>query len=80
MRGYIDKAGFEGILKTLSDFGAPVHTSGLTIQEVYEATRLDKKMDADKIKFILINGIGNAFIDTSVSPEELKDAIEYVIG
>lgn len=79
-RGYIDKAGFEGILKTLSDFGAPVHTSGLTIQEVYEATRLDKKMDADKIKFILINGIGNAFIDTSVSPEELKDAIEYVIG
>ena len=39
----------------------------------------DKKADAGSIKFILLNGIGNAVIDTTVTDEEVIDAINYII-
>mgnify|MGYP003294061003 CR=1 FL=1 len=35
----------------------------------------DKKMEAGKIKFVLLHGIGNAYVDKTVSDEELKEII-----
>jgi len=36
-------------------------------------------MDAGKIKFILLNEIGNAYIDKTVTDEEMKKALEILI-
>ena len=34
-------------------------------------------MENGTLKFILLNGIGNAFIDRTVTDEEILDAVNY---
>lgn len=41
--------------------------------------RAVKKMDAGKIKFILLKEIGNAYIDYDVTDEEMLAALKDVI-
>ena len=48
--------------------------------EVLEATKKDKKMEKGRVKFILMRGIGDSFIDSSVSDEELLAGIRKVVG
>jgi 3-dehydroquinate synthase len=38
----------------------------------------DKKMIAGKIKFILLDGIGNAVIDKTVTDAEMAEALKYL--
>ncbi len=78
-RGYISKAEYEDIISTLKLFRQPVTVSGLMAENVYEVTKLDKKMDSDQIKFILLRDMGNAFIDSTVSKEEMLHAIEALL-
>ena len=46
---------------------------------VLDALKSDKKMEAGKIKFILLDSIGVGTIDKKLSDEELLDAIEYIL-
>lgn len=78
-REYLEPSEWEDILKTLKLFQQPVNVQNLNAEEVYEVTKLDKKMDSDKIKFILLNSIGNASIDPTVTKEEMLEAIHSVI-
>lgn len=78
-RGFISQTELEDVVTTVKSFEEPVRVDGLSAKEIYEVTRHDKKMDSDKIRFILLSKIGHAIIDPTVSPEELLDAIRYVI-
>lgn len=78
-RGTISLQELEEIETTLSDFTLPIRTSGIKLEEVLNATRSDKKMDADKIQFILMKAIGHAYIDKNVTEDEMRDALQYVI-
>lgn len=78
-RGYIQKIEYEDILNTIESFQQPIKVAGLSPEEIYEVTRYDKKMDNDQIKFILLQKIGNAVIDPSVSKDEMMKAIQSVI-
>ena len=42
-------------------------------------TKKDKKMEQGQIKFVLMKGIGNSFIDRSVSDEELLEGIREIL-
>ncbi|MCI6499525.1 MAG: 3-dehydroquinate synthase [Lachnospiraceae bacterium] len=66
-------------VKIISDFKLPISTSDISAEDVLEATMHDKKMDSGVIKFILINGIGNAIIDRTVTQDEMSDAIKNVL-
>ncbi len=46
------------------------------MDEIIEITHSDKKMSGDIIKFILLNKIGNAVINTEVSEYEMKEALK----
>ena len=48
-------------------------------EDIVSACRHDKKMDGKHIKFILLKQIGEAFIDTSITQEELFLAAEYIL-
>ncbi len=61
-------------------FDLPMFFYGLDPADILAATKLDKKMDQGNIKFILLKGIGKAFIDTTVTDEELLDAINFING
>lgn len=81
-RGNISEQDFKDICDCLKTFQLPieVYQYHLDPTEIYNITRNDKKMCADKIKFILLKKMGEAYIDTSVTKEEILEAIKYVTG
>lgn len=79
-RGYISKEEFSDIKKLIEDFHLPVAIQGLDKDEILEAVTRDKKMDAGKIKFILLRSIGDAYIDTTVTRQEMLEAVEYLMS
>ncbi|WP_022774460.1 3-dehydroquinate synthase [Butyrivibrio sp. AE2015] len=60
-------------------FNLPISVEDLEPSEVIKLTRSDKKADGDKIKFILLKKIGKAFIDTSVTEDEMNAALNEII-
>ena len=79
-RGFITANDYEDVLATLKLFKQPLSVDGLLAEEVYNLTRLDKKMDSDKIKFILLQRMGSSIIDSSVTKSEMLDAIHCVLN
>lgn len=59
-------------------FNLPISIDKLDIDEVLRLTKSDKKMDAGIIKFILLKKIGKAVIDTTVTDDEIKKALEEI--
>lgn len=78
-RGFISNEEFLDIETTIKAFHLPVRISGLDPEEILEVVTRDKKMDAGKIKFILLNKVGEAFIDTTVSKQEMLEAVNYLM-
>ena len=88
-RGLISAAEEESGVRLIQSFGLPVRLSDRaaikvdampTPEEVLEATHSDKKRAGSKIRFILLDGIGNAVIQTDVSDEEILDGIKRVLN
>ena len=78
-RGNINILEYEDILGTIRRFHQPVIITGLSAEKIYEVTKLDKKMDSDQIRFILLQNIGDSIIDSTVSKEEMIAAIETIM-
>lgn len=78
-RGNITLEELEDIKKTLLSFHLPITVQKLDENQVLEITKSDKKMDAGKIKFILLKQVGTAIIDDSVTEDEIKSGTLYVM-
>lgn len=78
-RGYITESEMKDALDMLKLYGFPTSISGITIDDVIAISKSDKKMDAGKIKFVLLKEIGNAFIDNMVTDEEMRDGLKGVV-
>lgn len=74
-RGCLLSEEYDKIRESFRAFGLPVKISGIRIEEIIQFTKSDKKMEAGKIKFILLQKLGQACIDTSVSEEEMREAL-----
>lgn len=59
-------------------FDLPISFEGLDTEEIIRATKNDKKMENGQVKFVLLKGIGHAFIDKSVTDEEMREAINFI--
>lgn len=59
-------------------FDLPISFSGLDTEKIIETTKSDKKMEAGKIKFVLLKSIGRAYIDKTVTDDEMRDALNYL--
>lgn len=70
------------IREVFFQFGLPVAIAdfGLSKEEIIAATKNDKKMDSGKIKFILLHRIGEAFIDRTVTDEEMDACLDWLMG
>ncbi len=69
---------YEKLKKLLSFFGLPVNLRIEDKDEVLKFTRNDKKVESGSLKFILLDGIGKAVIDRSVSSEDMKKALRSI--
>lgn len=77
--GNISKKELDTIEETLSHFGLKVHASGFDAKEVLAATKLDKKMVGNKVKFVLLEAPGNAYIYKDLTDEQILAGISYLL-
>lgn len=59
-------------------FHLPITIEGLDSLEILRLTKSDKKMEAGKVKFILLKKIGKAVIDRTVTDEEILAAVNEI--
>ena len=76
-RDLIDEMTFYEIRDMFVGFDLPITYDGLDVEEILAATRKDKKMDGGKIRFILLKKLGSAYIDDTVSDDELREALRF---
>lgn len=59
-------------------FNLPISISDIEPDKILAYTKNDKKMQADKIKFILLKKVGKAVIDSTVTDDEILNAIKEI--
>lgn len=79
-RGVIEVEELDRLKKINTLFGLPVSVSGISAEEILKVSKSDKKMSAGKIRFILLNKVGDGYIDDSVTDEELIKGINEVLN
>ena len=67
-----------GIRQCLSAFGFQTQIDGISTDAVLSATKSDKKMVGNQVKFILLHTIGDAYIYRELSDAQILDGIRYV--
>ncbi len=72
-RGYLSVEQRDRIIKLLNDYQLPVVTK-VNNQEVFDALLHDKKREQNKIHFVLLKNIGEAFIE-EIDTSELKKVV-----
>lgn len=67
------------IIHALSEYHIPELPKNLDIDKVIQYTKNDKKVVGDKIKFILLRDIGDAYIDMQVTDEDMRIALRELL-
>ena len=49
-------------------------------EQVLKTTQSDKKVDAGVIRFVLLNSIGQAYVDKTVTADEMKAGFDVIGG
>ncbi len=78
--GMISSEDYDSIRKMIVAFNLPLSVSGINAEEVLRVSKNDKKMDAGRIKFILLDGLGNAVICDKVSDDYILEALGAVLN
>lgn len=79
-RGYLSVEEFYEIRDMNVGFDLPIFFNGLQPETILAATKSDKKMKNDHIRFILLKNIGHAVIDETVTDSEITEAINFING
>lgn len=74
----ITEADLNDIKKCLTSFGFQTSIKGPAPTDILSATKSDKKMVGDHVKFILLSCIGSAYIYRELSDAQILDGISYV--
>jgi len=77
-RGYISTEEFYEIRDMNVGFDLPMMVSDIDTEEIIQLTKADKKMDGGVVRFVLLEKVGSAIIDTTVTVEEMKAAIDEI--
>lgn len=59
-------------------FYLPISVDDIDPEEILRLTKSDKKMDAGRIRFVLLKKVGKAVIDTTVTDDEILAAIKEI--
>ena len=59
-------------------FHLPISVEDINPEEILALTKSDKKMDSGKIRFVLLKKVGKAVIDTTVTDEDILNAVNEI--
>lgn len=77
-KGALTASEYKDILECIKEFNLPTTFSGISVENIIEATYNDKKMDSGAIKFIVLDSVGDAAIDRTVSEDLMKEALSTI--
>lgn len=77
--GKISDSDMEYGIKTIASLGLPTFVENMDAKLILEATKSDKKMAGSKVKFVILNTIGDADIYRDFNDDDLLEAINYII-
>lgn len=79
LRGKISMDEVELLGELLEQFELPRTVTGISPEAVIRATKNDKKMDGGTVKFILLECVGDAYVDRTVTEEEMRRGLSYIL-
>ena len=79
LKGYLDEDCLLGLRSLMESLGMPVKVEEILKENVGEDTKSDKKMDGDAIRFILLRSVGEAFVDRTVTEEDMMAALDEIL-
>ena len=59
-------------------FNLPISVEDIHPEEILKLTKSDKKMEAGKVKFVLLKRIGKSMVDKTIRDEEILEAIKEI--
>lgn len=59
-------------------FRLPISIDDIDPEEILALTKSDKKMDGGQIKFVLLKKVGKAYVDRTVTDEEILQAVKEI--
>lgn len=82
LRGELSMDEVWAVREVFEQFGLPVtiRDFGLDADAIISVSKSDKKMDSNQVKFILLHSIGDAYVDRTVSDEEMREALMWLMG
>ena len=79
-RGLLTEKEYQQIIQGCESYRLPTYIEGLHAGDILAATKKDKKMEQGTIKFILLESVGHAVVDRTVTDEEMLEAINSING
>jgi 3-dehydroquinate synthase len=73
--GILDESEVERLEMLIRQAGLPVTMPEIDAEKVMQAMQHDKKVRNDKIRFVLLKSIGNAFISDEVEPALVREVL-----
>lgn len=73
--GLLDEGDVVSLERVIKKAGLPVKMPELSVPEVMQVMRHDKKVSQEKIRFVLLKSIGNAFVTDEVSPSLVEEVL-----
>ncbi len=77
-RGMISEEIFYEIRDMSVGFDLPITYDSLKIEDILSAMKKDKKRIAGKNRLILLKKLGTAYIDETVTDDEIRDALKFI--
>lgn len=78
-KGYLSMEEYYEIRDMFVPFHLPISIENIEPEKILAHTKSDKKMEQGQIKFILLKKIGKAFMDKTVTEEEIINGVEEII-
>ena len=73
--GMLSKNGLVRLKEVIELAGLPTKMPNLKVEDVVQIMKHDKKVQQDKIRFVLLKAIGDAFITDEVNPSLLEEVL-----
>jgi 3-dehydroquinate synthase len=59
----------------IKEAGLPVKMPELDVRQVIDVMKHDKKVQQDRLRFVLLKSIGHAFVTDDVSPASVEEVL-----
>jgi len=73
--GILDENGLVRLKSVIEKAGLPTEMPNLKVEEIIKVMKHDKKVLKDRVRFVLLKSIGDAFITDEVSPRLVEQVL-----